>query len=135
MTRVYLNHFVPYVDLVDDYITLAQRGCYMGFDMTGIEVVVYFERELKLAETLKALIDAGYLEQILISQDVCFSACYVKNGGYGYAHILNDIVPLIKAKGIRMNRYTPSWLRIQNRFFLSKAMLMLFIVTMRPLLR
>jgi phosphotriesterase-related protein len=100
LTRVYLSHFVPYVDLVDDYITLAQRGCYLGFDMTGIEVVVYFERELKLPETLKALIDAGYLEQILISQDVCFTACYLKNGGYGYAHILNDILPLLKAEGI-----------------------------------
>ncbi len=35
-----------------------------------------------------------------MSQDVCFSVCYVKNGGYGYAHILNNILPQIKTKGI-----------------------------------
>ncbi len=100
LTRVYLSHCVPYVDLVDDFITLAQRGCYLAFDMTGLEVRVDFEGELKLAETLNALIDAGYLDQILISQDVCFSVCYVKNGGYGYAHILNNILPQLKASGI-----------------------------------
>jgi phosphotriesterase-related protein len=100
LSRVYLSHCVPYVDLMDDYITLAQRGCFLSFDMTGIEVVVYFEKELKLPESLYALIEAGYLDQILISQDVCFTSCYVKNGGYGYAHILNNIVPKLKAKGI-----------------------------------
>jgi phosphotriesterase-related protein len=98
--RVYLSHAVPYVDLVDDFISLAQRGCFLSFDMLGLEVRVAFQHEQKLAETLHALIDAGYLEQILISQDVCFSVCYVKNGGFGYAHILNNIAPQLKASGI-----------------------------------
>jgi phosphotriesterase-related protein len=100
LTRVYLSHCVPFLDLVDDFIALAQRGCYLAFDMTGLEIRVDFEGELELPETLNALINAGYLEQILISQDVCFSVCYVKNGGYGYAHILNNIVPQIKTSGI-----------------------------------
>jgi len=100
LTRVILSHCVPYVDLVDDFVSLAQRGCYLAFDMQGLEVRVVFEHELELAETLNALIDEGYLDQILISQDVCFSVCYVKNGGYGYAHILNNIVPQLKTSGI-----------------------------------
>jgi predicted metal-dependent phosphotriesterase family hydrolase len=100
LTRVYLSHCVPYIYLLDDYMTLAQRGCYLAFDMTGLEVYVLFEDELKLAESLNTLIDAGYLEQLLISQDVCFSVCYVKNGGYGYAHILNNIVPQLNTSGI-----------------------------------
>ncbi len=100
LTRVYLSHCVPFVDLVDDFITLAQRGCYLAFDMIGLEVRVDFGGELQLAETLNALIDAGYIEQILISQDVCFSVCYVQNGGYGYAHILNNIIPQLKTSGI-----------------------------------
>jgi predicted metal-dependent phosphotriesterase family hydrolase len=100
LSRVYLSHCVPYPELLDGYITLAQRGCYLGFDMNGIEVVVYFEHEQKLPECLKTLIDAGYLDHLLISQDVCFTKCYIKNGGYGYAHILNDIVPQLKSVGI-----------------------------------
>jgi phosphotriesterase-related protein len=100
LTRVYLSHCVPFVHLVDDFITLAQRGCYLAFDMIGLEVRVDFGAELELPETLHALIDAGYIEQILISQDVCFSVCYVQNGGYGYAHILNNIVPKLITSGI-----------------------------------
>jgi phosphotriesterase-related protein len=100
LTRVCLNHEVPYVDLVDDFITLAQRGCYLSFDMLGLEVRVAFQHEQKLAETLNALIGAGFIDQILISQDVCFSVCYVKNGGYGYAHILNNLLPQLKTSGI-----------------------------------
>ncbi len=43
LTRVCLNHEVPYVDLVDDFISLAQRGCYLSFDMLGLEVRVAFQ--------------------------------------------------------------------------------------------
>lgn len=100
LTRVYISHNVPYLDWVNDFVSLAKRGCYLSFDMLGLEVRVVFERERELAETLNALIDEGYLEQILISQDVCFSVCYVKNDGYGYAHILNNILPELKASGI-----------------------------------
>jgi phosphotriesterase-related protein len=100
LSRVCLNHAVPYVDLVDDFISLAQRGCYQAFDMLGLEVRVAFQHELQLTETLNALIDAGYIEQILMSQDVCFSVCYVKNGGYGYGHILNNLLPKLKTSGI-----------------------------------
>jgi phosphotriesterase-related protein len=100
LTRVILCHQVPYVELVDDFISLAQRGCYLSFDMLGLEVRVAFQGEQKLAETLIPLIDAGYLEKVLVSQDVAFTVCYVKNGGHGYAYILNNIVPQIKAKGI-----------------------------------
>jgi phosphotriesterase-related protein len=100
LTRVYLSHAVPYIDLIDDFITLAQRGCNLSFDMLGTEVRIAFQHEQKLTETLNALISEGYLDQILISQDVCFSVCYVKNGGYGYANILNNILPKLKTSGI-----------------------------------
>jgi phosphotriesterase-related protein len=100
LSRVCLNHEVPYLELVDDFISLAQRGCYLAFDMLGLEVRVAFQHDRQLAETLNALIDAGYINQILMSQDVCFSVCYVKNGGYGYAHILNDILPQLRTSGI-----------------------------------
>ncbi|HLO60515.1 MAG TPA: CUB domain-containing protein [Bacteroidales bacterium] len=98
--RVIMNHCVPYVYWVNDYITIANRGCYIAFDMIGLEVRVGYIDVLRLPETLNALIDAGYLDHLLISQDVCFSVCYVRNGGYGYGHILNDIVPELKASGI-----------------------------------
>jgi phosphotriesterase-related protein len=46
------------------------------------------------------LIADGYLGQILISGDICFKHQLVNYGGYGYAHILRDIVPLMQNKGM-----------------------------------
>jgi phosphotriesterase-related protein len=104
LSRVSVSHNTPYVELVDDFISYAQRGCYVAFDMLGMEVygpvALNWDEELQPAKTVKALIDAGYIEHILLSQDMCFTALYVENGGYGYAHILNDLVPLFKAEGI-----------------------------------
>jgi len=104
LTRVYISHNTPYVNLVDGFVTYAQRGCYVAFDLLGMEIyppiALHWKDELEPVETIKALTDKGYLKNILISQDVCFSPLYVKNGGYGYAHILKNILPQFKAGGM-----------------------------------
>jgi phosphotriesterase-related protein len=46
------------------------------------------------------LIDAGYLDQILIGQDVCFKDCLTVFGGFGYAHIVRNVPRLMRAKGL-----------------------------------
>jgi phosphotriesterase-related protein len=104
LTRVYISHCMPYFDEVDDFITYAKRGCYLSFDMFGFEAYEGLRNKFignpEPVKTIKALIDKGYLNQILISQDICVQALYVKNGGYGYAHILQNIVPQFKAAGL-----------------------------------
>ena len=46
------------------------------------------------------MIDRGLLDRILISQDICYNKLLVANGGWGYAHILNHVVPRFEANGI-----------------------------------
>ena len=41
---------------------------------------------------IKELIDCGYINKILISQDNCFKTDLI-NFEAGYAHILNNIIP------------------------------------------
>lgn len=78
----------------------------MAFDNLGLEVykpdrdLYYSKGTLEPAKTIKALIDKGYIKNVLVSQDLYVQALYVKNGGYGYAHILKNIVPQFKAGGI-----------------------------------
>lgn len=46
------------------------------------------------------LCELGYSKQIVLSQDLSFQICYRKYGGGGYAHILENIVPIMHDEGI-----------------------------------
>ena len=43
---------------------------------------------------------AGYIKQILISQDIWNKHQRRKYGGWGYDHILRNAVPVMRAKGM-----------------------------------
>ncbi|MFO7671325.1 MAG: hypothetical protein R6W31_16825, partial [Bacteroidales bacterium] len=100
LTRICISHNTPFVERVEDFVTYAQRGCYVEFDMLGKEILWPYPGILDLPGTIKALINRGFIERILISQDIYITDLYVKNGGYGYAHILNNLLPQLKASGI-----------------------------------
>jgi phosphotriesterase-related protein len=46
------------------------------------------------------LIEDGFLDQILISQDVCFKVLLRSYGGGGYSHIVDYVVPRMLARGM-----------------------------------
>ena len=46
-----------------------------------------------------ALMEAGHLDQILVSQDICRKSTRVRYGGWGYPHILNYVVPMMRQRG------------------------------------
>jgi len=48
---------------------------------------------------MQTLIEEGYTDQLLMSQDVCLKTDLVSFGGWGYAHILRDIVPIMRTRG------------------------------------
>ena len=93
------------------YRKLVDAGCYIEFDTLGHVIVpllgddwteglVGKRSEVDRINEIKCLIDEGYLNHILISQDICFKHCYVTYGGAGYAHILRDVVPWMRLGGI-----------------------------------
>ena len=94
-----------------DYIrALLKKGVYIEFDNFGKEY--YVEREARRSgyglfvhdtdrvNCLKTLIDEGYLKQLLLSCDVCLKTCLRTYGGYGYDHVLVNIVPMMEDAGI-----------------------------------
>ena len=46
------------------------------------------------------MIEAGFISQILISQDIWNKHHCRKYGGFGYDHILRNAVPVMRAKGL-----------------------------------
>jgi len=94
-----------------NYHRIADAGCYIEFDLFGHPVLpllldsteghlVGMRSEVDRINEIKRLIDEGYLNHILISQDLCFKYCYVTYGGSGYAHILRYVVPWMRLAGI-----------------------------------
>jgi len=46
------------------------------------------------------LLDAGFGDQLLISQDVCTKVQLLEYGGSGYGHILRSILPRLRRRGV-----------------------------------
>jgi phosphotriesterase-related protein len=87
---------------------IADAGCYIEFDTFGHlfppfvlgESVMNFPSESQRITAVKQLIDDGYLEHILLSHDTFLKVLLASYGGFGYAHILRNIVPVMLRQGI-----------------------------------
>jgi phosphotriesterase-related protein len=87
---------------------LCENGCYVEEDWFGREgelPVSLISRLAKVTDTqrilmLWRLIQAGFLENILISHDICFKVMLQSYGGGGYSYILQFTVPEMRKMGL-----------------------------------
>ena len=87
---------------------LAETGCYLEWDLFGQDgfypptdvTPVDVPSDSGRIRQIIQLIGEGYLNQILISHDVCFKMHYSCLGGGGYSHILNSVTPFMLEKGM-----------------------------------
>ncbi len=107
LSRTVFSHLDGCFIDVKGLAELAKKGCYIEYDLFGrlgriIHPVEFIDipSEGERIETLKQLIELGYLDRLLISHDICFKMRLYRYGGHGYAHILKYIVPLMRHKGI-----------------------------------
>ena len=84
--------------------SLAERGAYIEYDMMGM-TYVYPPAKVSPDDGcslrgIRALIDAGFLERVLISGDVFLKSMLRRYGGLGYTFVLHTLRPLYHAAGI-----------------------------------
>ena len=95
----------------EEYIyALLKKGVYVEFDNFGKEYYIrrevrnsgygLFVHDTQRVKLLKKMIDDGYLSQILLSCDVCLKTLLHKYGGWGYDHLLTNVVPMMEDEGI-----------------------------------
>jgi phosphotriesterase-related protein len=104
LSRVIICHTDSKIDL--DYIRgIVARGSYAEMDHFGKDF--YFtqsgflmDRDMDRVLAVRQLVEEGGASRILISQDVCLRTDLVVYGGFGYGHILEHIVPLLRRSGI-----------------------------------
>lgn len=93
--RVVVGHADTSPDLAY-HRAILERGAWLGFDTIGQADKATDEWR---ADRLRDLAELGYLDRILISSDVCKRPALVRNGGGGYAHVIVDFVPRLRARG------------------------------------
>jgi len=102
--RVIISHTDARIHL--DYMkAIMDRGAYAELDHIGKEFYIdsadfVMASDRDRVEALAELARQGYQKRLLISQDVCFKTELVAYGGWGYAHILDHVVPMMVARGI-----------------------------------
>ena len=106
--RIIMGHLDVFVVGRDWLRDLASSGCYMEWDAFGFEDTTIGGGNLDFAamssdaqrlETLEFMLSEGFGDQVVISHDVCTKTQRRKYGGKGYAHILESIVPRMRARG------------------------------------
>jgi phosphotriesterase-related protein len=92
----------------DHAAKLLDKGINMGMDCIGQEqwddYIYMGARQPMDAETIDNIVELckrGYEKQIVLSQDICWKHHLKKYGGYGYSHILEHIVPILRHQGVQ----------------------------------
>jgi phosphotriesterase-related protein len=108
-TRVAICHIDVEFDL--SYLrSLLETGVYIQFDNFGKEFYINkadrgyasgnFATDLERVRTIVQLLDWGYANRILVTNDICLKQMLHRYGGWGYDHILTNIVPMMQDEGI-----------------------------------
>jgi phosphotriesterase-related protein len=105
LKRVAVGHLISRPDKLEIVQQIAQRGCWIEFDLFGQERSLLMDDLMRThpdvqASSIKGFIDHGLLDHILLSQNVNHVDLMTVNGGDGYAHLLKNVIPRIQSYGV-----------------------------------
>jgi len=107
LTRTTIDHIDRAVRQRENRIALAKLGLMLEYDLFGREGhypaahrKIDLPNDHQRINEILELMEAGHIDQILISQDIWNKTQRRKYGGWGYAHILDNVVPVMKNKGM-----------------------------------
>ena len=87
---------------------LAESGCILEFDLFGREHSYYKHspnidmiNDAQRLRLIAWLISEGHGRQLVLAQDTAAKSHLARYGGCGYGHILQNIVPRMRSRGIR----------------------------------
>lgn len=94
--KVILSHVALSQDL-DAIRYSLKHGFNVAFDTIG--KLKYLPEEMRV-QYIRTLIEEGYSEQILMSMDITRKSHLKKNGGVGYAYLIDTFLPLLEQEGV-----------------------------------
>lgn len=114
LDRTVLCHCDPLMDDPDYLDHMAKSGPWLSFDFFGLETVLTLKNYHNLwlptdRQRIQAVLEQiarGNLSRLLLSHDTAYKCMLRQYGGFGYAHLLETILPLMVSEG-----YAPKWIR------------------------
>ena len=105
LNHTILCHMNPSHMDVEYQHSLAKRGAWLEYDMIGIENYFPYDSgqspsDEQSAAAIRALIDAGFINRLLLSQDTFMKMQMVSFGGNGYGYLLEHFVPRLRRHGV-----------------------------------
>jgi phosphotriesterase-related protein len=106
VSRLIVAHMERTMFSLEEFADLAETGCYLEFDLFGIESSFYpwspidMPNDAIRIDYIIGLAKLGYAGQVLVSQDIDMKVRLQKYGGEGYSHILRNVLPLMQRKGM-----------------------------------
>lgn len=107
--RVVMSHIDRTYFTLDGMLKLADTGCYLEFDLFGQESSYYpaapidMPNDATRIDFMRSLMERGFHERILFSQDICMKHHVSAYGGEGYTHIIDTVIPVMMRKGMTHN--------------------------------
>lgn len=104
IAQTILCHMNPSGHDPEYQIALAERGAFLEYDMLGMDYW-YADQQVQCpsdednARAILGLIRAGFLDRLLLSQDVFLKMMLTRYGGFGYAYVVTHFVPRLKRHG------------------------------------
>jgi phosphotriesterase-related protein len=79
------------------HVEVARRGAFLTFDRMGVTNEYERQRTIRL---ICELLEAGYVKQLMLSQDVCYKSDLVAYGGVGYSFVPGELRVLLREAGV-----------------------------------
>jgi len=91
-------------------ISVMKRGAFIEFDNFGKEFWIPIEKrgfaggnfatDRDRVQVIRKLVDLGYQDRLLMTNDICLKVMLHAYGGWGYDHIISNIVPMLIDAGV-----------------------------------
>ena len=107
LTRTIMCHIERTIFDIEKLQELASTGCYLEYDLFGIEMSHYpfmptrvMPNDAQRIDQIIWLLGQGMTERIVIAHDICSKHRLARYGGHGYDYILENVVPKMRLQGI-----------------------------------
>ncbi|MBV9078457.1 MAG: hypothetical protein JO048_13355 [Methylobacteriaceae bacterium] len=121
LSRTIIDHMDRTYFDEGEIVPLARTGCVVEFDFFCIETSNYWLGVADLPtdwmrlRAIRRLFEAGLGEQVAVSHDICTRSRLRANGGHGYAHLLENVVPLMRERGFSADEVDQLLVRTPRR--------------------